>query len=144
MQETEVLIIGQGPAGLSAAIYTGRAGIGTMILGCDPKIAGDYTIDNYFGFQDAISGKNLIERGVGQAARFGVRMECDRVLSIHFGESGGYIIKTESGMEIRALSVILATGVSRNRPAIDGLEKYEGRGVFYCVSCDGFFFKNRQ
>jgi thioredoxin reductase (NADPH) len=144
MRETEVLIIGQGPAGLSAAIYTGRAGIGTMILGCDPKIAGDYTIDNYFGFQDTISGRELIERGVRQAARFGVGMECDRVLSIHFSDTGGYVIKAESGLEIKALSVILATGVSRNRPNIEGLEKYEGRGVSYCVSCDGFFFRNRQ
>jgi thioredoxin reductase (NADPH) len=95
MQGDRNIIIGQGPPGCRLPYMRAGPGMGTMILGCDPKIAGDYAIDNYFGFQDTISGKELIERGVHQASRFGVRMECDRVLSIHFGESGGYIVKAE-------------------------------------------------
>ncbi len=143
MRSYELLIIGQGPAGLSAAIYTSRAGISTMIAGCDPKVAGDYAIDNYFGFPETISGKELIERGIEQARRFGAVIECTRALSIHFEDDGAFLVKTESG-EIHACAIILATGVSRKKPDIANLADYEGRGVSYCVSCDGFFFKGKK
>ncbi len=139
----ELIIIGQGPAGLSAAIYAARAGVRTLVLGCDPKVAGDYDIDNYFGFPETISGRELIERGVKQARRFGVDIVCDRALSIHFGDDGSYSVKTE-GAEWRTLSIILATGVSRKRPGISNLESFEGKGVSYCVSCDGFFFRGKK
>ena len=143
MKEVEVVIIGQGPAGLSAAIYTARAGVTTMVLGCEPKVAGNYDIDNYFGFPETISGKDLIDRGAVQARRFGAEILCDQVLSIHFGDSGGYLVKTEGG-EYHACAVMLATGVSRKKPGIANLDEYEGKGVSYCVSCDGFFFKNKK
>ncbi len=143
MKETEILIIGQGPAGLSAGIYSSRAGIKTVILGCEPKISGDYDIDNYFGFPDSISGKELIENGMKQLSRFGSLINCDRVIGIHYDDSGKYIVKTEND-EYRTCSVILATGVSRNKPNIPGIDKYEGKGISYCVSCDGFFFKNKK
>lgn len=143
MTHVPLVIIGQGPAGLSAGIYSGRAGIRTLILGCEPKVAGDYDIDNYFGFPETISGKELIRRGIQQAGRFGVDMRCDRVLGIHPGEDGHYIVKTESG-DFQACAVILATGVSRIRPGISNLSDFEGSGVSYCVSCDGFFFRNRK
>lgn len=142
MESVDILIIGQGPAGLSAAIYTARAGMRTQILGCAPKVAGDYEIDNYFGFTETISGKDLIERGKAQAARFGADICCDRVLGIHHGETGAFVIKTED-KEIEAAAVILATGVSRVRPGISNLGDYEGKGVSYCVSCDGFFMRGK-
>ncbi|PKL17599.1 MAG: NAD(P)/FAD-dependent oxidoreductase [Spirochaetae bacterium HGW-Spirochaetae-5] len=143
MKESEVIIIGQGPAGLSAGIYTSRAGINTLILGCEPKIAGDYDIDNYFGFPETLSGKDLIERGMKQAERFGASISCDRVIGIHFDDTGRYIVKTEND-EYRTCAVILATGVSRKKPPIPGFEKYDGKGISYCVSCDGFFFKGKR
>jgi thioredoxin reductase (NADPH) len=142
MEKKQIVIIGQGPAGLSAAIYAGRAGMDTVILGCDPKVAGDYTIDNYFGFPDPISGKELIERGVAQARRFDVDIRCDRVLAVH-QEAEGFRIKTEE-TEIEGCAVILAAGVSRVKPGIDNLADYDGKGVSYCVSCDGFFYRNRN
>ncbi|NCC24653.1 MAG: NAD(P)/FAD-dependent oxidoreductase [Deltaproteobacteria bacterium] len=141
--KTQVLIVGQGPAGLSAAIYTGRAGYDTLILGCPPKVAGDYEIDNYFGFSETISGRELIDRGIAQARRFGVDIRCDRVLGIHHGQNSGFHVRTEKG-EVEADAVILATGVSRIRPGISNLGDYEGKGVSYCVSCDGFFFKGAR
>ncbi|QJT08263.1 NAD(P)/FAD-dependent oxidoreductase [Oceanidesulfovibrio marinus] len=143
METKQITIIGAGPAGLSAAIYAARAGLSTLVLGCQPKIAGDYEIDNYFGFPETISGKELIERGRAQAERFGAEIRCDRVLSIHMDEDMRFTVKTKD-TEIKTCAVILATGVSRVKPGIDNLGDYEGKGVSYCVSCDGFFFRGKK
>lgn len=143
MERIPLAIIGAGPAGLSAAIYTARAGIDTMIFGCAPKIAGDYDIDNYFGFEEAITGMELMQRGKRQAERFGAETSCERVLSVHQQEDGHFHLTTER-REVESCAVILATGVSRVRPGISNLEDYEGKGVSYCVSCDGFFYRGRK
>jgi len=143
MERFEILIIGQGPAGLSAAIYTARAGVATLVLGSDPKVAGNYSIDNYFGFPETVTGRELIDRGVEQAKKFGAAVERERVLGIHTGEGGSFIVKTDR-REIGACAVILATGIERTVPKIQNIADYEGRGVSYCVSCDGFFFKNKK
>jgi thioredoxin reductase (NADPH) len=140
---TPLVIIGSGPAGLSAAIYTARAGIPTLVLGSAPKVAGDYDIDNYFGFDETISGRDLIERGRRQAERFGARLREERVLAVHHGDAGGFHVKTDKG-EYDACAVVLATGVARVRPGIDNLGDFEGKGVSYCVSCDGFFHRGKQ
>jgi len=142
METADILIIGQGPAGLSAAIYTARAGMHTLILGCPPKIAGDYDIDNYFGFTETISGRELMNRGREQAKRFGAEIICERVLNIHQTETGSFRTKTEQA-EYEAKALILATGVSRIRPGISNLSEYEGKGVSYCVSCDGYFMRGK-
>ena len=142
MADYEVAVIGQGPAGLSAAIYTARAGLKTVIVGCDPKVAGDYKIDNYFGFSETISGSELIERGKQQAVRFGAEMGCDKVLAVHMLEQGFEVVT--AGRRLTAVSLILATGVSKLRPKIARLAELEGRGVSYCVSCDGFFYRGKR
>lgn len=142
MTKTQCLIIGSGPAGLSAAIYTARAGLDTLVLGCDPKVAGDYDIDNYFGFEQTISGRELVDRGRRQAARFGTDIRCEKVLGVHHGDLGGFTVKTDAG-EYEACAVILATGVSRSKPKIPGYAEYEGKGVSYCVSCDGYFYRGQ-
>ena len=142
MTSTQCLIIGGGPAGLSAAIYTARAGMETLVLGGEPKIAGDYDIDNYFGFEETISGRDLIGRGRRQAARFGAVIRTEKVLGVHHGDAGGFVVKTDKG-EYHACAVILASGVSRSKPKIPGFADYEGKGVSYCVSCDGYFYKGK-
>lgn len=142
MNNTPLAIIGTGPAGLSAGIYTARAGIDTLIFGSAPKVAGDYEIDNYFGFSETVSGKNLIEQGRLQAQRFGAQLVEEKVLGLHHGDSGGFHIKTDKN-DYHACAIILATGVSRIRPGISNLNDYEGKGVSYCVSCDGFFYRGR-
>ncbi len=143
MSKEELVIVGQGPAGLSAAIYAGRAGIQTLVIGCNPKVAGNYQIDNYFGFPDPISGGELIKRGTEQALKYGVQLRSERVLKIYPESDGSYTVTSEDG-RIDAWAVILATGVSRIRPGIDNLPDYEGHGVAYCVSCDGFFYRNKK
>ncbi len=143
MERTQCLIIGAGPAGLSAAIYTARAGIDTLILGCEPKVAGGYDIDNYFGFPETISGRELISRGIRQAERFGARLACQRVLAVHMAEDGSFAVKTDQA-EYAAQAVIIAAGVTRVRPGIANIADYEGKGVSYCVSCDGFFYRGRK
>lgn len=142
MKKTELLIIGQGPAGLSAAIYSSRGGVKTTVVGLKPKIDGDYDIDNYFGFPDGITGTELMERGRTQALRFGTEIREDRVLGIHFADDGSYVVKTEKG-DIGAMAVLLATGVSRVKPNVKSIDDYDGKGVSYCVSCDGFFYKDK-
>ncbi|MFP4167968.1 MAG: NAD(P)/FAD-dependent oxidoreductase [Desulfonatronovibrionaceae bacterium] len=143
MKHYEVAIVGQGPAGLSAAIYTSRAGMNTIILGCTPKVAGNYSIDNYFGFPEPITGDVLINLGKKQAEKFGTTLRCEKVLGIHFTKENRFGLKTDSN-EYTAAAVILATGVSRIRPGIKNLSEYEGRGVSYCVSCDGFFCRDKK
>lgn len=142
MERTQCLIIGAGPAGLSAAIYTARAGMDTVVAGCEPKIAGNYDIDNYFGFPETISGLDLITRGMRQAERFGAQLACQRVLAVHMAEDGSFLCKTDKA-EYAAEAVIIAAGVTRVRPGIDNIADYEGKGVSYCVSCDGFFYRGR-
>ncbi len=143
MERAQCLIVGTGPAGLSAAIYTARAGVDTLALGCDPKIAGDYDIDNYFGFPQTVTGRELIERGMAQARRFGATLRCEKVLAMHHGDNGSFVAKTDKG-EYDADAVIIAAGVSRVRPGIANLADYEGKGVSYCVSCDGFFYRGKK
>ena len=131
----------QGHHTTSAGIYAGRAGIATTVIGCAPKVAGDYHIDNYFGFPETISGGELVERGIKQAKRFGVTIREERVMGVH-QTAEGFEVQSEQG-HYPACAIVLATGVSRIRPGIKNLDQFEGSGVSYCVSCDGFFFRNK-
>lgn len=143
MKEVQLLIIGQGPAGLSAAIYASRAGIDTMVVGLAPKIDGDYAIDNYFGFAETVNAADLMTAGRAQAERFGTEIVTERVLTIHMEEDMTYKVKTESG-HVKACAIIIAAGVSKTRSGIKNEDEYDGKGVSHCVSCDGFFYRGRQ
>jgi len=142
MQQVQLLIVGQGPAGLSAAIYATRAGIETAVIGLTPKIDGDYDIDNYFGFAETVKAADLMAAGRAQAERFGTTIVTERVLGIHMNEAMRFEVKTETG-HYDACAVILATGVSKVRPGISNFDDYDGKGISYCVSCDGFFYRGR-
>ncbi|HKM00708.1 MAG TPA: FAD-dependent oxidoreductase [Sedimentibacter sp.] len=137
-----VIIIGNGPAGVSTALYTTRAGINTMIIGKDHGALGKASeIENYYGFSQPISGKDLISEGMEGARRLGAEIVSDEVLGVSYGDK--LTVITERG-EYEADSVVLATGTSRMTSKIKGLKEYEGHGVSYCAVCDAFFYRGKD
>lgn len=135
----DVIIIGKGPAGLSAAIYTVRAGLKTLIIGKnDSSLRKADRIENYFGFSQPVSGEYLLEQGEMQAKRLGVKFENSEVIAIEKNEYFD-IYTTEQNYSCK--SVLLATGQQIVKVKIDRLTDFEGNGVSYCTTCDGFFYR---
>lgn len=138
----DVIILGNGPAGISAASYTARAGLNTMVIGRDMGAltkAGE--IENYYGFPEPVSGQQLVQNGIDQAGRLGAEMISDEIVGISY--DGEFAVQSKTN-EYRASTVILATGASRRAPRIKGLSDYEGKGVSYCAVCDAFFYRGKS
>ncbi len=139
---SNVIIIGNGPAGVSTALYTTRAGIDTRIIGKDYGALDKASeIENYYGFDEPISGRDLISKGIEGARRLGAEIVSDEVLGITYDNKFTVVTKNES---YEADSVVLATGTSRSAPKIKGLKEYEGHGVSYCAVCDAFFYRGKD
>ena len=137
-----LVIIGGGPAGLSAAIYAVRAGLDVHVLYKDDGALGKADrIENYFGFPDVIPGAELLARGQAQADRLGARLHRTEVTGIEYADRG-FAVKTTGG-ERHADAVLLATGSPRAVPAITGIRTFEGRGVSYCATCDGMLYRGK-
>lgn len=137
-----IIIIGNGPAGISTALYTTRAGIDTTVIGKDYGALGKASeIENYYGFSDPISGADLITNGIEGARRLGANIINAEVVGISYGEKLTVITKEN---EYSADSVVIATGTSRTTPNIDGLKELEGHGVSYCAVCDAFFYRGKD
>lgn len=136
----QVVIIGSGPAGISAALYTARAGIQTTVI---TKGSGALQkaekIENYYGFSTPISGTELEKSGIEGAKNVGVQFVEAEVVGLGFGETLSVETTKDS---FPADRVILATGVSRAAPRIPGLTQLEGQGISYCAVCDAFFYRN--
>lgn len=142
----DVIIIGSGPAGFSAAIYTGRAKLNTLIL--EAGVIGGNTaqtdlIDNYPGFPFGVNGVDLMEDFRKQAERFGAEIKMEEVIGID-NLPEGKKVKTASGNEYMAKAVIIAVGAKRRELGVLGEDDYIGRGVSYCATCDGAFFSNAK
>jgi len=138
----KVIIIGKGPAGISCALYTARAGIETTIIGNGTGALGKAEkIENYYGFSAPVSGADLSECGVEQAKRLGAEIIPEEVVGIAY--DGAFTVKTRGG-EYRSEGVVIATGSPRKAPSIKGIEEFEGRGVSYCAVCDAFFYRGKN
>lgn len=135
------IIIGRGPAGVSAALYLRRAGIETQIIGKDGgALAKTDRIENYYGFAEPISGEKLLGDGLQNAVRLGCILIEEEVVSITW--NGSYQVYTTSG-SYSADVVVLATGAARSTPKIPGILELEGKGVSYCAVCDAFFYRGK-
>lgn len=137
-----VIIIGTGPAGISAALYTARAGIETTVIGKGTgalEKAGE--IENYYGFPQPVTGRELVENGIAQAKRVGAEIITDEVVGLGFTDK--LTVKTATGA-YAGDCIVLTTGSSRKTPKIKGVLEYEGKGVSYCAVCDGFFHRGKD
>lgn len=138
----DVAIIGSGPAGVSAAIYTSRAGLDTIIISENyGALIKAEKIENYYGFALPVSGEKLLSDGILQARRLGVKTINDQVTGLSYND--GFSIKTKEG-EYVSNSVIIATGANRTAPKIKGFKDFEGKGISYCAACDAFFYKGKD
>lgn len=147
MQHEKVIIIGSGPAGFTAALYTARANLEPLVITGDAlggQVAITYEVENYPGFPEGISGPDLVETFRKQAERFGARIEYDYVNEVHFNFGPPFTVKTRSGKEYQAESVIVTTGASARLLEVPGESEYTGKGVSYCATCDGFFFRGKD
>jgi thioredoxin reductase (NADPH) len=142
----KVIIIGSGPAAYTAAIYSGRASLNPLVLtGTVPNTPGGQLmittdIENFPGFPKGITGPGLMELFKAQAERFSARLIEENAIEVDFS-SRPFLVKHDSG-EVRAETVIVATGASAMWTGAEGEEAYKNRGVSACATCDGFFFKN--
>lgn len=140
---SDVIIIGAGPAGISAALYTIRSGLETTVITAgDSALAKAEKIENYYGFAEPISGKELLTRGIDGAERLGVKFTNKQAVSIDY-EDGGFSVVTSDDKKHMCKAVLLATGSRRLAPSIEGLTEFEGKGVSYCAVCDAFFTETK-
>lgn len=138
----DVIVVGSGPAGISASLYARRRKLSVLIISKgDGALGKTEKIDNYYGFSDGISGKELYQNGIKQAKKLGVELIEDEVVALSYIEN--FEIETINSKYI-AKSVILATGTNRITPNIKGIQEFEGKGVSYCAICDAFFFKGKD
>ena len=139
---SNIVIIGSGPAGVSAALYAARAGVQTTVLTKGPgALDRAELIQNYYGFAEPIAGAELERRGIEGAKAVGVEFVTTEAVGLTYTDK--LTVETLAG-DFPADAVILATGASRAAPRIPGLAGLEGRGVSYCATCDAFFYRGRD
>ena len=141
----DVVIIGGGPAGLASAIYTGRAQLRTLVLEKGlpgGQIAQTEEVENYPGFEEAISGPELSQRMVRQAERFGAEIVMEEVQGL--SQKGDTFVVTGYDALYEAGAVIVATGATPRRLNVPGEDEFYGRGVSTCATCDGFFYRGKN
>jgi thioredoxin reductase (NADPH) len=145
IEQVRVLIIGSGPAGLSAGLYAARADLEPVILtGMEHggQVSLTYTVENYPGFPDGIGGQEMVELFQKQAERFGARIEFDSATEVDLSQLP-FRVKTYN-KEYLAEALIIASGATPRHLNIPGENELTGRGVSYCATCDGWFFKDKD
>ena len=139
----DVIVIGAGPAGISASLYLKRANLKVLVLYSSiSNLEKAEKIDNYYGFEKGISGKKLYEDGIKQAENLGVDVIKREVLAVeNLGKE--FVVKTDKE-EYNVKAVIISTGNKKLKPNITGIEEFEGKGISYCAVCDAFFYRNKN
>jgi thioredoxin reductase (NADPH) len=141
----KTLIIGSGPAGLSAALYAARANLEPVVLSgmeLGGQVSITHIVENYPGFPEGIEGPKLVENFQKQAERFGAKIEFDSATEVDFSNRP-FRVKTW-GSEYFAETLILSTGATPRHLGIPGEQEFTGRGVSYCATCDGHFFQGKD
>jgi thioredoxin reductase (NADPH) len=146
MQKEKVIVIGSGPAGITAALYAARAALDPLVI-TGSQLGGQISItnevENYPGFPEGTTGPELVDLMQKQAERFGARLLIDEVTEVDFTKGSPFVVKTH-GDTFEADSVIVAVGASPRRLGVPGEENLIGRGVSFCATCDGFFFREKD
>ncbi|MBR1532169.1 MAG: NAD(P)/FAD-dependent oxidoreductase [Eubacterium sp.] len=139
----DVIIIGAGPAGISASLYAKRANKSVLVLyHGESQLEKAHMIDNYYGFVGGITGQQLYDDGIKQARELGVEVKNEQVTHIQMTASMTYEVVADSAT-YEGKTLILATGNKKIRPNIKGVADFEGKGVSYCAICDGFFYRKK-
>lgn len=149
----DVVILGGGPAGVSASLYSKRANKEVlMIYNEESGLKYAHQIDNYYGFENGISGEDLYNAGIRQAKNIGVETAKEEILKIEVekysnpnsNENDSLFKVTTDKNAYETRTIILAFGAKKNTLNIDGIKELEGKGISYCAICDGFFYKNKD
>jgi thioredoxin reductase (NADPH) len=146
MKKEKIVVIGSGPAGLTAALYTARARLEPLIVS-GTQLGGQISItnevENYPGFPEGTTGPELVELMRKQAEVFGARTVIDEVTKVDFSQGSPFTLETHSET-YEAEAVIVTAGASPKRLEVPGEEEFIGRGVSFCATCDGFFFREKE
>ncbi|WAC66028.1 thioredoxin-disulfide reductase [Agrococcus sp. SL85] len=146
-QSEQLLILGSGPAGWTAAIYAARAGLSPIVIAGSVTAGGSLMttteVENFPGFVDGVQGPELMASMRAQAERFGAQILLDDAVEVALAEHVKRV-RTGNGLELEAPAVILATGSAYRRLGAPGEERLSGHGVSWCATCDGFFFRERE
>lgn len=146
MLKKKVAVIGSGPAGLTAALYAARANLEPLVISGNQlggQISITWEVENYPGFPEGTTGPELVESMQKQAERFGAEVMIDEVKEVDFSMGSPFHLTTH-GEEIEAEAVVIASGASPKRLGVPGEEALIGKGVSFCATCDGFFFRDKD
>ena len=144
MKNYDCIIIGAGPAGISASLYLTRANKKTLVLySSTAEVEKAEKIENYYGFIDGIEGSLLYQNGIAQTKKLGTDVKSEEVLDIKADFDNTYLVNTTND-SYNAKVVIIATGNKRLKSNIESISSFEGRGVSYCAICDGFFYRKKK
>lgn len=139
----DAVIIGAGPAGISASLYAKRANLNVLVLyHGESNVEQANKIDNFYGFPGGISGTDLYNNGIKQAQELGVEVKEAQVVGVE-NLGSHFNVKTVKG-NFETKTIIIATGNKKLKPDIPGVKEYEGKGISYCAICDAFFFRNKN
>ena len=139
----DVIIIGAGPAGITAGLYTQRGNLKTLIIhNGKTSLESASKIENYYGFENGITGKELYFKGIKQAQNIGIDVKSEEVIRLEMIENC-FKVKTTKN-EYISKTIIIAMGTKKRTLPIEGIKKFEGKGIGYCAICDGFFYRNKD